>query len=172
MVLEHAADFGGGSAREATNGLGRPGRSCAAWPSERELRMSKFRVLVIDDDDVARSLVCSVLEAAGHETFELPSPIGATRLIQEKRVDAVVIDVVMPALSGDRLATLLRGNPRFKNLGVVLVSGNSGVQLEDMAQKVKADAVVTKVEIRAKIAGAVALAIRVRRPAPVRPGGA
>lgn len=126
--------------------------------------MSKFRVLVIDDDDVARELQCSVLKAAGHQTFDLSSPIGATRLIQEQSIDAVVIDIVMPALSGDRLATLLRGNPRFKNLGLVLVSGNSSVHLESMALDVKADALVSKAEIRQKIVGAVAAAIRARKP--------
>lgn len=126
--------------------------------------MSRTRVLVIDDDDVARALQCSVLKAAGHQTFDLPSPIGATRLIQEQNIDAVVIDIVMPALSGDRFAILLRGNPRFKNLGLVLVSGDSSVQLKSLALEVKADALVKKTEIRKSIASAVATAIRARKP--------
>ena len=61
----------------------------------------KMRVLVIDDDDIAREQLCSTLQAAGHETFELQSSIGATRCIHEQKVDAVVLDVMLPTVNGD-----------------------------------------------------------------------
>jgi CheY-like chemotaxis protein len=109
---------------------------------------SSLRVLVIDDDDVSRELLCSVLEACGHVTIELPTPIGATQLIQEQNVQAVVIDVMMPALTGDRLAQLLKKNPRFRDLGVVLVTGDSSVDLDNLAKKAGAYAVVSKSAVR------------------------
>jgi CheY-like chemotaxis protein len=109
---------------------------------------SNLRVLVIDDDDVSRELLCSVLEASGHVTLELPTPIGATQLIQEQNIQAVVIDVMMPALTGDRLAQLLKKNPRFRDLGVVLVTGDSSVDLENLAKKAGAHAVVSKGAVR------------------------
>jgi two-component system phosphate regulon response regulator PhoB len=118
---------------------------------------------VIDDDDVSRELQCSVLRAAGHHATELPTPIGATRLIQDLDIEAVVIDVLMPALSGDRLAKLLRNNPRFTALGVVLVSGDASVDLQVLAREVSADAAVHKGEIREQIAAAVESAVRARR---------
>jgi CheY-like chemotaxis protein len=120
------------------------------------------RVLVIDDDDIARELLASVLEKAGFQVFLLPSPIGATRVIQVNEVSAIVLDVVMPALSGDRLTTLLRHNPRFKKLAVVLVSGDSDVELSKLASTVGADAVVSKKDIRQSLAAAVNKALRVR----------
>jgi CheY-like chemotaxis protein len=131
------------------------------FSNNRDPKM-KLRVLVIDDDDVSRALQCSVLKAKGHETLDLPTPIGATRLIQEQTVDAVVIDVMMPAISGDRLAKLLRSNQRFRNLGVVLVSGDSSVELDLMARKAGADAVVNKGRLREEIVQAVENAVRMR----------
>lgn len=123
----------------------------------------KSRVLVIDDDDVSRELQCSVLRAAGHHIMDLPTPIGATRLIQDNEIEAVVVDVMMPALSGDRLTKLLRNNPRFRGLGVVLVSGDATVDLDGLAREVSADAVVHKAAIREQIAQAVETAIKARR---------
>src|SRR4051795_9728494 len=110
-----------------------------------------MKVLVVDDDEIARELLCSELERAGCEVLSLPSPIGATRVIHDEKIDVIVLDVVMPNLRGDRLAKLLRGNPRFAKLGVVLVSGESGIELQKLASAVGADAVLSKDAIRATL---------------------
>lgn len=120
------------------------------------------RVLVIDDDEVARELLGSELEKVGFEVLSLPSPIGASRLIQANDVGAVVLDVMMPAMSGDRLATLLRQNKRFSNVAVVLVSGKGAAELGALALAVGADAVVSKSEIRQTLAQSVIKAMRAR----------
>jgi CheY-like chemotaxis protein len=121
-----------------------------------------LRVLVVDDDDVARELLVSVLRAAGHQVLELPSPIGVSRVAREQRVDVVVLDIVLPGMKGDRLAQLLRGNSVFEHLGVVLVSGDSALDLEQLAVRVEADAVVNKSSAKAGLCRAVELAARRR----------
>jgi CheY-like chemotaxis protein len=124
------------------------------------------RVLVIDDDEIARELLGSELEQAGFEVLSLPSPIGASRVIQAHDVNAVVLDVVMPAMSGDRLAALLRNNPRFANLALVLVSSQGAVELHKLAATVGADAVVSKKDIRKVLADSVLNALRARAQSP------
>jgi PleD family two-component response regulator len=126
------------------------------------MKTDRQRVLVIDDDEVARELLGSELEKAGYEIFSLPSPFGASRLIQVNDVDAVVLDVMMPAMSGDRLATLLRQNKRFSKVAVVLVSGKGAAELSRLAAAVGADAVVSKGDIRQTLAQSVTKAIRGR----------
>jgi CheY-like chemotaxis protein len=144
-----------------------PPRLVSLRPTSRPGAPSnKSRVLVIDDDDVSRELQCSVLEAAGHHALDLPTPIGASRLIQDHDIEAVVIDIMMPALTGDRLAKLLRNNPRFRTLGVVLVTGDANVNLHGLAREVSADAVVHKGKIREQITAAVENAVRARRRDP------
>ena len=110
-----------------------------------------MKALVIDDDDIARELIVSVLENGGHETYDLPSPIGATQVILERGIEVVVLDLFMPAMSGDKLAKMLRSNPRLKSLTIVLVSSCDIAQLEAFAVSVKADAVVPKQEIRTRL---------------------
>lgn len=129
-----------------------------------------LRVLVIDDDDVSRELLCSVLESAGHTTLQLPTPIGATQLIQEQSIQAVVIDVMMPALTGDRLAQLLKKNPRFRDLGIVLVTGDSSQDLDNLARKAGAHCVVSKnvirQQLRRAVEGSVSTSVRPQQSAP------
>jgi CheY-like chemotaxis protein len=124
--------------------------------------MAKLRVLIVDDDDMVRAQLGELLRAQHHEVFELPSAIGVTRAVMHSHIDVVVIDIQMPALPGDKLAHVLRENPRFKHLGVVLISGRPAEELDKLAVEVGADAVVTKSEARAKFTAAVESAARYR----------
>jgi PleD family two-component response regulator len=101
-------------------------------------------VLVIDDSEIARVSMARVLQEAGYRVFALPSPIGATRAIMKNKVGVVVADVLMPGMRGDRLAALFRSNPRFRSLGVILVSGAADVELHELALEVRADATLQK----------------------------
>ena len=101
-------------------------------------------VLVIDDSEIARASMAAVLNQAGMTVLQLASPIGATRAIMQNNVSVVVVDVLMPGMRGDRLATLFRGNPRFKELGVVLVSGENEIELERLQTETGADAAISK----------------------------
>ena len=109
---------------------------------------SPATVLVIDDSDIARSEMERLLSDAGYNVLTLASPIGATRTILNHKVDVVVIDVLMPGMRGDRLAALFRSNPRFKTLGVVLVSGENQTELSRLLAETRASAVVPKSDLR------------------------
>jgi DNA-binding response OmpR family regulator len=114
-----------------------------------------MRVLIIDDDDVARELLSSTLKQVGHDVFELATAIGATRAIFEHNVDAVVVDVMLPDISGDKLARVLRQNPRGASLAIVLVSSRPLSELQALAKVAQADEVVPKSKIRASLGASV-----------------
>jgi CheY-like chemotaxis protein len=110
------------------------------------------RVLLIDDDEIAREFLASLLRDCGHEVWELSSPIGATRTILSERIEIVVLDVYMPDMDGDKSAKMLRQNPRLAGLSIVLVSSCDPKKLETLASRVRADAVVTKASARTDLA--------------------
>src|SRR5262245_5709361 len=93
------------------------------------------RVLLIDDDDIAREYLASLMRDAGHEVFELPSPIGATRTILSEGIEAVVLDVFMPDMDGDKSAKMLRENSRLSALAIVLVSSSEPEKLREIAER-------------------------------------
>lgn len=159
--------------RRYTEGwIGRTTRVLARrTPVQMGQRMTgSMRVLVIDDDDVARELLSSTLEDAGHEVFELPSAIGATREIYQKAIDAVVLDVMMPDINGDKLAKVLRQNARGKHLAIVLVSSRPSSELEALAVRANADAVLSKSRVRKELGEIVARTCASRSRGPMAEG--
>jgi len=118
--------------------------------SERSVRggvpakaKTQAHVLVIDDSDIARAAIAGMLEDE-FEVFDQPSAIGATRAIREHNIRAVVVDISMPGLSGDKLLGVLRKNQRLNGLVVVVVSARSTEELEAMTELSAADAVLSK----------------------------
>lgn len=101
-------------------------------------------VLVIDDSEIAREEATRVLREAGFQVVALPSPIGATQAIVRHHARVVVLDVFMPTIRGDRLLTLFRKNQRLGHLSVILMSGHSEEELEQLQMEVQADAVLSK----------------------------
>lgn len=102
------------------------------------------RVLVIDDQDVARDYMTRLLEDAGYSVSAQDSPLGVTRQVIREGITVVIIDVEMPALRGDKLVRLFRHNRRLANLGLVLVSSKDHEELAALGRAAGADAVVTK----------------------------
>jgi CheY-like chemotaxis protein len=119
-----------------------------------------MRILIIDDDDIARELLSSCLAGEGYDVSELPSPIGATKTIIDKKINVVVLDVMMPEVSGDKLAKMLRGNPRMGRVGIVLVSSLKTEELRRLQRESGADATVEKSRIRQDLVRAVKTAGR------------
>lgn len=133
-------------------------------PAPAARQALQLSVLVIDDSEIARNEMIRVLDNAGFRAVGIASPIGATRAILTHRADAVVIDLMMPGMRGDRLAALFRGNSRLKRLAVILVSGELQTELKRVAQEVGADEVVPKGRLR-DLAQIVSRAIRRRQKA-------
>ena len=113
--------------------------------------MTLPRVLVIDDDEIVRELMCEILRHSGCEVIGTGSPIGVTKLITQHRIDVVVLDVMMPDISGDKLAKLLRSNPKLRELAIVLVSSDKQEHLAQIAAEVSADSVLTKADVRTQL---------------------
>lgn len=109
---------------------------------------TRRKVLVIDDSDTARHALRDLLLLADYDVLLLPSAIGATRLILQQRVEAVIVDLSMPGLSGDRLIEVLRKNPRLHKLVIVLVSGESEAELQQVRHKVDVQAVMSKTSVK------------------------
>jgi len=113
--------------------------------------MSKPVVLVIDDSDIARHAVCTMLRRADYVVRDLPSAIGSTREILRHQVSAVVVDLDMPGLRGDKLATLLRTNPRLSEVVLILISGQSQDELAALREDRAINAVIAKSDLELKL---------------------
>lgn len=84
--------------------------------------------MLVEDEDAVRAVACRALLAAGYEVVAAGHAAEALRCAELGEFDVLVTDVVMPGMSGPKLAETLRAHR--PGLGVLLVSGYPGETLD------------------------------------------
>jgi len=79
------------------------------------------RILVVDDDQPVRELICAILGSCGYEISEANNGQIATRMYREQPFDLVITDLVMPDMEGIELIKELRAIDH--NVKVIAISG-------------------------------------------------
>jgi CheY-like chemotaxis protein len=82
------------------------------------------RILVADDNRHLVEMLRAMLEDAGYDVVSAGSGLAASALLEKEEVDLMILDVLMPGMSGDAVADLLRGSR--PELPVLLMTGDSG----------------------------------------------
>jgi CheY-like chemotaxis protein len=99
-----------------------------------------LRILVVDDNDALRENLVECLAAEGHHVIEARSGQGALeQLAREPLPDVVVVDQMMPGMTGSELVSRIRSDPRLFGVRLVLATG-----LAPPRDAVPVDAVLTK----------------------------
>jgi signal transduction histidine kinase/ActR/RegA family two-component response regulator len=88
----------------------------------------RCRVMVLDDSEEIRRMVCAVLTRAGFEAVEVCSAQEAIEEAEARPVDLLISDVIMPDMSGAQLARILR--ERYPKLPVLLITGYAAEALK------------------------------------------
>ncbi len=117
--------------------------------------MNKTRILVVDDSDIALEAARTDLESAGFEVNTYADSLGIQAYIRKTQPEVVLLDVRMPALSGDRICEMLKKNPDTRDMLVILFSSLSPEELEAMVEASGADGFVAKTEAEGNLARAV-----------------
>jgi two-component system chemotaxis sensor kinase CheA len=101
-----------------------PGRAPAPLVA-REAAPARKRILMAEDSLTTRTLVKSILEAAGYDVTAAADGAAAWDSLQEHGTDLLVSDVEMPRMDGFALTEAVRGSQRFRELPVVLVTARA-----------------------------------------------
>jgi DNA-binding response OmpR family regulator len=104
----------------------------------------KQKIFVLDDDENACQLAEKVLTKAGYKVKTQTRAIGTTQSIKTFAPDLVLLDVMMPALSGDSLVGIIHKmiKPRPK---IIFYSNKMEDELKELVEKSGADGYVCKV---------------------------
>lgn len=90
---------------------------------ELQRENNKRKILVVDDDDVNRSLVAKALEYEGYQVRQAESGTVGVTVMNEWQPHLVLLDMNMPGLNG--LETLVKLRARDEYVSVIFVSANS-----------------------------------------------
>ena len=98
--------------------------------------------LVVDDDIFVLSALAELLSEEGFDVHTASNGFSALRLASECRPAVVLLDLVLPELSGTEVIAALRAEPATCNVAIVVVTANPAGLTE--AQLDETEGVVTK----------------------------
>ncbi len=105
---------------------------------------SPLRFLLIDDDPDVRALVAALLGMTGHRVEECSTPTEGLRRALASPPDCVIVDLILPEMSGIELCERLRAEPTLDHTKIVVLSAKPYGQDRDKARQVGADAYLVK----------------------------
>jgi CheY-like chemotaxis protein len=85
------------------------------------------RVLIVDDNDDSRTLMAEALRMDGYEVLEARGGREALEMLQHVDPAAVVLDLMMPDMSGQEVLATLRRSGRLEKLRVIVLTGSSAI---------------------------------------------
>ena len=111
-----------------------------AW-TVSEAGMLEKSILIVDDDPGIRELLKQELENAGYITDQAVDGIEALSKVKQKKYNLIILDVMMPGLSGFDLSAVLKSNPDTMSIPIMILS-----MMEDRKRgnEVGADKYLTK----------------------------
>lgn len=125
----------------------RLGRSSAGAIRARPaaaVRDASKRVVVVDDSEVTRDLIATILRAEGLEVFEAINGRDGVERIGEHRPDLVLTDLEMPVMDGFGLLAAVRNMPEWKALPIIVFSTRGSEADKRKAAQLGADAYLVK----------------------------
>lgn len=81
------------------------------------------RMLVVDDDRMARMLAAQCAKLQGHAVTMAEGGAHALQLLQSQTFDVVLLDLMMPDVDGFEVLRRMQADARLRGIPVIVVSG-------------------------------------------------
>jgi twitching motility two-component system response regulator PilG len=88
---------------------------------------SSFKVLVVDDSNTIRRSAEIFLKQGGHEVLLAEDGFDALSKINDHVPQLIFCDILMPKLDGYQTCAIIKRNPKFASIPVVMLSSKDGV---------------------------------------------
>ncbi len=83
------------------------------------------KVLVVDDNHTPRGMIRELLEKYKIKVEEAVNGVEAQKIMQERKFDLVITDLIMPEMNGYELCRWIKENPATKAIPVVFCTTKS-----------------------------------------------
>ena len=103
------------------------------------------RLLIVDSLEINRRLAKGMLRSAGqYEFFEASTGRAALDILERQPIDLVIVDLLMPDISGPEFCRRLKGNRRTQFLPILMITSLPGAEHEVLGIDAGADEYLTK----------------------------
>lgn len=103
------------------------------------------QIMIVDDEESIRELVGAVLEAEGYDVITASDGSDCLQKLKTVKPDLILLDMMMPGISGRETCEKIRADPKTKNIKVIFVTvARFSEAGKDTLTKLKVQDYVTK----------------------------
>jgi len=106
--------------------------------------MSSFNILVVEDEDAIREMLMMVLEQAGFMPISAADAEEAQKALDENLPDLILLDWMLPGISGVEWARRLKKEPIYRDIPIILLTARGEEEDKVRGLEIGADDYVTK----------------------------
>jgi putative two-component system response regulator len=125
--------------------------------------VSQQRILIADDEQTIRFVLSQMLEREGLEVATASDGEAALALFEELRPDLVIVDIVMPRLSGFEVCRRIKADPENRLTPVIIVTSSSAAENRMKGLEAGADDFLAKPVDRLEMIARVRSLLRIKR---------
>lgn len=114
-----------------------------APPADNKLK----RILLVEDDDSLASVYITRLQAEGFDVRRVNNGEDALASAKSYKPDLVLLDVMMPVVSGFDVLDILRNTPETANLKIIMLTALSQESDQERAKSLKVDDYLIKSQV-------------------------
>lgn len=109
--------------------------------------MNKKKILLVEDDQLLASVYKDRLELEGFDTLWVENGEKALAQALEYQPDLILLDVMMPRVSGFEVLDILRNTKETANIKIVMLTALSQDKNKQQAQELGADDYLVKSQV-------------------------
>ena len=84
-------------------------------------------ILVVDDDEDVAETIERALHRAGHEVLVAHRGADALQLVRQRRPEVIVLDIMMPGMSGIEVCRHIRANPQLAHTPILFLTAKGEI---------------------------------------------
>jgi twitching motility two-component system response regulator PilG len=119
-----------------------PTNSSFSTPSQslmtKENNHQKYKIMCIDDSPTMLETMRDYLESDNYYVLTVDNPMKSLSSLFDSKPDLILMDLSMPGINGNRLSQILKCSPVFKNVPIIIVSGNTNVLNQEIIEEIGA----------------------------------
>jgi PAS domain S-box-containing protein len=94
------------------------------------LARDRMRLLVVDDDELVRQYIMTLLTSADVQVRTAPNGEVGLRVLEDYPADLIIVDLGMPVMDGFGFIGGVRANPEYEELPIVVITGRELTETE------------------------------------------
>lgn len=110
----------------------------------KNMTESNLKILVVDDSNTIRRSAEIFLKAGNHEVLLAEDGFDALAKVSDYHPDLIFCDILMPRLDGYQTCAIIKRNPKFANVPIVMLSSKDGIFDKARGRMVGAQDYLTK----------------------------